>query len=1182
MRDILVCQRRRSLFEGVRVMEKGKQSTIGLTISVLFLVFVAGTADAGRIIYVTAPEGWAAPTDFEGQSHPHVAGYELAGGQWRKAGGPAALDSQASVSAAATSIQDAIDAAEAAGGGAVLVPEGEFHERITLARNVHVYGAGPDRTTLNGDAGGTVVTAFHISYATIYGFTITNGYANNGGGMHNEGGSLSVTNCTFSGNTASEDGGGMYNYSYSSSPVVTNCTFSGNSAKWGGGMYNEGMYDYQSLPVVTNCTFSGNTASDNGGGMCNYYYCSPAVTNCTFTDNDANAEGGGMSNYYKASPKLANCTFSGNTADWGGGMNNRDDSSPLVTNCTFSVNTAHYGGGGISNFADSSLTVVNSILWGDSPFEIHNDVSSLTFTYSDVQGGYAGTGNIDQNPLFVNAAAGNFHLLTDSPCINAGDNSASMLPGTDFEDDPRIIDGIVDMGADEARIYTLFTSVVPVGAGSIALSPPGPRYAEDTVVTITADAAEGYAFDYWSGDLSGSNNPNNITMDSPKSVTANFEFVGDIIYVNNNATGNNNGSCWEDAFTGLQDAFNLSTAGCQIWVAEGIYMPGALRTDSFQMKNGVAVYGGFPNTGDPNLEDRDPQGYASILSGDIGAPEVNSDNSYHVVYSNGVDANGILDGFTITDGSGSSGGGMYNVESSPTINNCTFSNNTTKEGIAAHPSSPGNPGACGGGMYNDNSSPALTNCTFSGNSTGAGGAGGEAGGPALPGGPGGAGGDGAGIYNTNNSAPTFVNCIFTGNVTGAGGDGADGGDVDGPVAPGGAGGAGGAGGKGASVHNEDSTATLIDCTFNSNSTGAGGAGGDGGDGGDGALPTLPAGAGGDGGAGGGGGFGAAIHNENSSTEMTNCTFYVNSTGGGGPGGTGGAAGTGGPGIAEAGDGGDGGDGGSGAAVNNSNSPQNAINCTFRGNLTSPGGMGGEGGYSQLSVGGAGGDGGDGGNGSALNNFNSSPTVTNCTFSENSTGSGAIGGVGGGIVPGPDGADGGLGAGGGMYNEISSPAVTNCILWGDEPDEIFNSGSSAVVTYCDVQGGWADPNNTNIDADPCFVDPGNGDFHILADSACIDAGNNNSVPAEVTTDPDGYPRIVDGDCNGAATVDMGAYEYNWYGIGDFDNNCIVNFLDFSILAGYWRTDEYFVDIAPPGGDGIIDFDDVAVLCDHWLD
>ena len=376
----------------------------------------------------------------------------------------------------------------------VHVLAGTYNENIILKDGVEVLGAGASVTTIDGTGSGSVVTASNVGSATkLDGFTITGGDAVNGGGMYNNyPSSPTVSNCTFSDNSA-DYGGGMYNYE--SSPTVSNCAFSDNSAGWGGGMYNYefspavtnctfsgntatsdgggmwnfessptvsncafsdnlalnggGMYNGGSSPTVTNCTFSGNTAtSDGGGGM--YNYASPStVTNCTFSGNTATNLGGGMYNY-PYSPTVTNCTFSGNTADSGGGMYN-GACEPTVTNCTFSGNTATDSGGGMYN-SNSSPVVTNCIL-GD---EIYNDgTSAPAVTYCDVQGGYTGTGNINEDPLFVDPGAGDYHLTSASPCIDAGDNTAPSLPSTDFEGDDRILDGdddgsaMVDMGVDE-------------------------------------------------------------------------------------------------------------------------------------------------------------------------------------------------------------------------------------------------------------------------------------------------------------------------------------------------------------------------------------------------------------------------------------------------------------------------------------------------------------------------------------------------------------------------------------------------------------------------------------------------------------------------------------------------------------------------------------------------------------
>jgi len=303
------------------------------------------------------------------------------------------------------------------------------------ARDVELY-----ETILSGDLDGNDVwdlddpsrdeNSYHVVTgsgtdvtAVLDGFTITNGNAN--------------------GSDAHDDGGGMYNYE--GSPTVTNCIFSGNSAyHFGGGMFN---YSYSS-PTVTNCTFSGNSASE-GGGMCNDFYSSPTMTNCIFSVNSA--------------------------ASYGGGMGNKR-SSPTVTNCTFSVNSAASLGGGMSN-DDSSATLTNCVLWGNTALsgaQIYNDgTSSATVSYSDVEGGWGGTENIDEDPLFIDPNGldgipdtaddeeGYVHLRGYSPCINAGDPGGDYSGQVDIDNQPRVAYGRVDMGADE--VYPIAGDVEPDG-----------------------------------------------------------------------------------------------------------------------------------------------------------------------------------------------------------------------------------------------------------------------------------------------------------------------------------------------------------------------------------------------------------------------------------------------------------------------------------------------------------------------------------------------------------------------------------------------------------------------------------------------------------------------------------------------------------------------------------------------
>jgi len=228
-------------------------------------------------------------------------------------------------------------------------------------------------------------------------------------------------------------GGGIYN-SYEDSPTLINCIFTGNSAKYGGGMYSY----WDNGLTLTNCTFSMNSAV-RGGGMENFI-SSPTLTNCTFSGNQA-LDGGGMYNDY-SSPTLSNCTFSGNTAgQHGGGI------------------YCQYVGGGLPPGSDPALIITNSILWDDTPEEIYDEKSATIITYSDVQGGWPGIGNIDTEPLFVEPpyldangvwVDGDYHLLGGSPCIDTGDPNYVAEPNeTDLDGRPRVIGGRIDMGAYE-------------------------------------------------------------------------------------------------------------------------------------------------------------------------------------------------------------------------------------------------------------------------------------------------------------------------------------------------------------------------------------------------------------------------------------------------------------------------------------------------------------------------------------------------------------------------------------------------------------------------------------------------------------------------------------------------------------------------------------------------------------
>ena len=710
---------------------------------------------------------------------------------------------------------------------------------------------------------------------------------------------------------------------------------------------------------------------------------------------------------------------------------------------------------------------------------------------------------------------------------------------------------------------------------------------------------------------------------------------------------------WADAFTTLQPALNAAGSGDQIWVAEGTYKPtvehggSGDRYRSFQMKNGVAIYGGFdPTLGYDTWEERDWVNRVAILSGDIGIAGDSSDNSYHVFYHRDItnlDSTAILDGFTITRGNADGywphnrGGGMYNYELSPAVSHCTFKDNRAEWGggmLNDMLSSPTLTGctfshnmafSIGGGMYNDQvSSPTLTDCTFSANTAlTAGGMGNNGSSPVLTGcefldnvastamgggmtndrsspvlidcrflrnsastwagalynykssptltgcmisansaNDGGGiynfdssprltdcgltvneavqngGGiynenssptlidsgvafnsaqEGGGIYNANGSSPSLIGCYVSINSAQRGGGMLN--DASSPtltsstfmgnLSDWGAGMANVNGSapflsyctfadnsadySGGGVFNEGSSPTLNNCTFSTNSAGVRGGGmfnylssspalahstfsdNEADEGGgmanlDHSAPTLDDCTFADNSAGDGGG----MFNENdSSPTLTNCTFDHN--------------------FAFVG----------GGMLNTDSSSPMVTSCTFAENVAALRG------------------------GGMVNHTFSSPTVINSTFWENSAGDSNGGGMYNYNYSSPtvtnctfwyNWADR---DGGAIYNgEYSSPRVTNCILWGDVPDEIYNVNSTPVVTYSDVEGGYGDW--TNIDQDPLFLDLGSRDFHLKPSSPCVDMGQN-TAPAIPAYDFEGDPRILDGDRDGSAIVDMGVDE-----------------------------------------------------------
>jgi hypothetical protein len=167
-----------------------------------------------------------------------------------------------------------------------------------------------------------------------------------------------------------------------------------------------------------------------GGGGAGF----STLSRCTLTGNSTAASGGGAFN-----STVNSCILTANSALFGGGA-----AEGTINNCTIVSNSASGAGGGIDL---SSTFVDNCIIYYNTAPSQPNWYFG-TFKYCCTTPDLGGVGNITNEPLFVNLAGGDFHLQSNSPCINSG-NNAYVISTTDLDGNPRIVGGTVDIGAYE-------------------------------------------------------------------------------------------------------------------------------------------------------------------------------------------------------------------------------------------------------------------------------------------------------------------------------------------------------------------------------------------------------------------------------------------------------------------------------------------------------------------------------------------------------------------------------------------------------------------------------------------------------------------------------------------------------------------------------------------------------------
>ena len=350
--------------------------------------------------------------------------------------------------------------------------------------------AGADVTILDGTGGDGPVVAFLDQTgpgAMLDGFTIRNGTL---GGVFLDESSPTIQNNIIEFNTNSARYAGGIEVNGPSSPQIVANTIRDNIGNSGGGILLNGLgpndqariFDntilrntvdghgggialYGSIANIEDNVIDGNYAGgDSGGGIFVFNFISDQgypqllIHRNVIRNNEVTDDGGGIFLVHETgsdpNARITNCLIEGNIADVAGGITVRPGCE--LTNNTFVNNYAvRYGGGVHFDNGGELAEMTNCIVVGNTAgLEGQNfygfDASpAVSISYSCVEGGIAGTGNIDADPSFVDPSTGDFRLANDSACIDMGLDAIVEIDAVDLDGNERIVGVAVDMGSYE-------------------------------------------------------------------------------------------------------------------------------------------------------------------------------------------------------------------------------------------------------------------------------------------------------------------------------------------------------------------------------------------------------------------------------------------------------------------------------------------------------------------------------------------------------------------------------------------------------------------------------------------------------------------------------------------------------------------------------------------------------------
>ena len=607
-----------------------------------------------------------------------------------------------------TDIKPAITAAS--NGDTVIVKDGTYtgpdNTRLSLmGKEITVQSEnGPDNCIIDCENSANSTTfdmfsTFEGPDTIIMGFTMTGATSAT---IQCNDASPTITDCIITSNTATNSGGSAISCSFSSA-IIKDCTITNNTAEWGGAI----NLSYSS-PTIENCVITGNTATRSdmgGGGIYCGSYSSPTIKNCLFAGNSTAGNGGAIYCNRDCTANITNCTFLSNSASYEGGGAiycftpfSNEPSSPTVTNSIF-VNNTNFAICEGCAYADPEVTYCH--FYNNSVAD-YKDHDTWQWTGADINMYVANAhDNIDGDPLFATGPIGNYYLsqtasgqAANSPCLNTGSDTAANL-GMDIY--TTRTDGVYDISTVDigyhypdapAALYQLTTSVIG-GNGSIL--PASGDFAANSTVPLTATPGAGYRVMQWSGTDNDAlkTADNQVTMDSNKTVTVEFEVIPSVIYVDHDGPGEpaEDGSS-ANPYDSIQEAVNMVPAGGMVIVLDGTYTGTG--------NNEIDFYGKILTLKSENGPDN------CIIDCESGP------RAFRLQNNEPNDC--VIQGFTLTRGAADKGGAIYLSDASPTIKDCIITNNRASSNTA------------GGGIHCSMASPLIDNCVFTNNSAYFGGA----------------------------------------------------------------------------------------------------------------------------------------------------------------------------------------------------------------------------------------------------------------------------------------------------------------------------------------------------------------------------------------------------------------------------------------------------------------------------